>query len=80
MSKFIVKVKHVEYFEGQVLVQANSEAEAEEKVRKEFYQSDYLYDRITDCATEHNTKFFTPHKRENCPHIADSELINIDEG
>lgn len=57
MAKYIVIIRRVEYYEDAVVVDAKSEVEAVERVEREWEESDYLYEQVTDMQYDSDTQF-----------------------
>ena len=59
MSKWKIRINRVEYYEMDVVVEADNEKEAIENVDEAWQEdSPYLYEKLTDCPVDGNT-FFT---------------------
>ncbi len=48
-NKYEFRLSFVQKFSGRVLVEAESAAKARELLEKKWNDSDYLYEKITDC-------------------------------
>ena len=46
--KYTVEISRVEYYKGSVVVEAESEEQAKQKVYHEWVENDYIYEKITD--------------------------------
>lgn len=57
---FRIEVKVVQEFSSAVLVRAENAAKARKLLEEEFYQSDYLYEKTTDCPDDSSISFSRP--------------------
>ena len=77
MAKFLIKVKIVETYESNVLVEADSPGKAEEKVNQAYEDDTYIYDKTTESLTDQNVKFFPARKAEDCGNVHRYDIIDI---
>lgn len=70
MAKYKVVVKRVEYYSLGVVVEADSEKEAEEKVDTAWNKNDYLYEKCTDTFNDVQTDI-------TCSGIATETDVNV---
>jgi hypothetical protein len=72
--KWKIRINRVEYYEMDVVVEADNEKEAINSVDAEWEDSSYLYEKLTECPVDGNA-FFTVCGLANENEI--KQLINI---
>ena len=55
-----VRVRIVERFDDTVLVEASSAKEAVRLLEKDFVETGYVYDKVTECATDRTVRYLRP--------------------
>lgn len=57
MAKYKFIIKRVEYYREEVVVEADNQNEAEERLMREWEEDDYLYEKTTECMVDSETNF-----------------------